>query len=433
MATVAVVGLGKIGLPLAVQYASAGWAVIGADASPERVALVNAGLEPFPGEEELPERLRRAVDDGRLTATIDTTAAASAAQVVVVVVPLLTDEADQPVFDALDSATATIAGALRPGTLVIYETTVPVGTTRQRFLPLLESLSGLTVGRDFLLAFSPERVLTGRVFRDLRRYPKIVGGLNEPSTRAATDFYTSVLSFDARPDLPRPNGVWDVGSPEAAELTKLMETTYRDVNIALANEFATFAQRIGLDVYEAIAAANSQPYSHVHTPGVSVGGHCIPVYPKLYLATDPGATLVRVARNVNEAMPGAVLGMLSEALGQLDGCEVVILGASYRPAVKETALSGVFALHDGLISKGARVRVHDPLFTAAELDRLGLPPFARGDAADAVILHTAHTEYLSWGPTDVRGVSVVVDGRNFTSTAAWPGVHHITLGRGALS
>src|SRR5690606_31775712 len=162
-----------------------------------------------------------------------------------------------------------------PGTLVSYETTLPVGTTRDRWAPMLEAGSGLTVGEDFHLVFSPERVLTGRVFSDLRRYPKLVGGVDAASTAAGTAFYEAVLDFDEREDLPRPNGVWDLGSSEASEMAKLAETTYRDVNIGLANQFARFADLHGLDVMKVIESCNSQPYSHIHRPGIAVGGHCI--------------------------------------------------------------------------------------------------------------------------------------------------------------
>ena len=162
---------------------------------------------------------------------------------------------------------------------------------------MLEQGSGLTAGRDFHLVFSPERVLTGRVFADLRRYPKLVGGLDEAGATKAREFYEAVLEFDERPDLDRPNGVWDLGSAEAAELAKLAETTYRDVNIGLANQFARFADRHGIDVHQVIDASNSQPYSHIHRPGIAVGGHCIPIYPRLYLWNDPDATVVRAARD----------------------------------------------------------------------------------------------------------------------------------------
>lgn len=149
-----------------------------------------------------------------------------------------------------------------------------------------------------------------------------------------------MLTFDERPDLARPNGVWDLGSPEAAELAKLAETTYRDVNIGLANQFALFADKSGIDVYAVIEACNSQPYSHIHRPGIAVGGHCIPVYPRLYLSVDPEASIVRDARSVNASMPERVVTRAAELVGSLDGLDVVVLGASYRGGVKETAFSG---------------------------------------------------------------------------------------------
>src|SRR5262249_32287279 len=156
-----------------------------------------------------------------------------------------------------------------------YETTLPVGTTRNRWAPMLEEGSGLTAGKDFFLVFSPERVLTGRVFADLRRYPKLVGGIDAESARHGVEFYQAVLDFDDRSDLNRANGVWDLGSAEASELAKLAETTYRDVNIGLANQFARFADTVGVDVTKVIEACNTQPYSHIHSPGIAVGGHCI--------------------------------------------------------------------------------------------------------------------------------------------------------------
>ena len=182
----------------------------------------------------------------------------------------------------MENATKSLAEHLTPGTLISYETTLPVGTTRNRWKPMIEEISGLTEGKDFHLVFSPERVLTGRVFADLRRYPKLVGGLNDAGTAKGIDFYQQVLDFDDRDDLPRANGVWDMGTAEAAEMAKLAETTYRDVNIGLANQFGKYAAANGIDVYKVIDACNSQPYSHIHRPGIAVGGHCIPVYPVSY-------------------------------------------------------------------------------------------------------------------------------------------------------
>src|SRR5690606_38082918 len=263
---VCVVALGKIGLPLAVQFASKGHEVIGADVNKRVVDQVNEGVEPFPGEHRLGELLAESVAAGRLRATTDTTAAVRESEAVVVVVPLFVDAEGVPDFGWMDSATEAIAAGLQPGTLVSYETTLPVGTTRERWAPMLERGSGLMAGKDFHLVFSTERVLTGRVFADLRRYPKLVGGIDEASAEAGMRFYSAVLDFDERDDLPHPNGVWDLGSSEASEMAKLAETTYRDVNIGLANQFARFADKRGLDVMKVIEACNSQPYSHIHRP-----------------------------------------------------------------------------------------------------------------------------------------------------------------------
>jgi nucleotide sugar dehydrogenase len=295
---------------------------------------------------------------------------------------------------------------------------------------MLEAVSGLEEGVDFHLVFSPERVLTGRVFADLQRYPKLVGGLTADGTKRAVAFYEAVLDFDERPDLERPNGVWNLGTAEAAEMAKLAETTYRDVNIGLANQFARFAAQQGIDVHQVIEAANSQPYSHVHRPGIAVGGHCIPVYPRLYLAGDPDATIVRAAREANMAMPAYAVGLLGAACGRLAGSRVVVLGASYRGRVKETAFSGVFPIVQALVAEGADVRVHDPLYSDQELVSLGFAPHALGEPADAAVVQADHDMYRTLSADDLPGVKVLLDGRDVTDPALWSGVTRIVIGRG---
>ncbi len=432
---ITVVALGKIGLPLAVQFATRGHHVLGADVNGDLVDLVNKGEEPFPGEAHLAEYLAAVVhgthpSGGRLEATTDTTDAVRRSEAVVVVVPLFVDAAGKPDFGWMDDATRAIAAGLQPGTLVSYETTLPVGTTRTRFAPMLEQGSGLVAGRDFPLVFSPERVFTGRVFEDLRKYPKLIGGIDDASAKRGRAFYEAVLTFDERPDLDRPNGVWDLGSAEAAEMAKLAETTYRDVNIGLANQFARFAGEHGIDVHQVIEASNSQPFSHIHRPGIAVGGHCIPVYPRLYLWGDGEATVVRAAREANAAMPEYTVGLLEGAHGDLTGQTVLVLGASYRGGVKETAFSGVFATVAALRGRGATVLVDDPMFTDAELTRLDLPPYPKGTAVDAAILHTDHAAYRSLTTADLPGVRTVVDGRAVLDPANWQGVTLRVLGRG---
>lgn len=426
---ICVVALGKIGLPLAVQFASSGHNVVGADVDQGVVDLVNRGEEPFPGEAHLAEKLRENVDAGRLRATTDTTAAVAEADAVVLVVPLFVAADGTPTWDWMDAATEAVGRGLKPGTLVSYETTLPVGTTRTRFAPRLEELSGLKAGEDFHLVFSPERVLTGRVFEDLRKYPKLVGGINQASTDAAVAFYEAVLQFDDRPDLAQPNGVWDLGSSEASEFAKLAETTYRDVNIGLANQFARYADQIDVDVLKVIDASNSQPFSHIHRPGIAVGGHCIPIYPRLYLWNDPAATVVSAAREANAGMPEYSIDLLAAAVGDLSGVGVLVLGAAYRGSVKETAFSGVFPLVEGLKARGAVPYVSDPMYTDAELERLKLTPH-RGEDVAAAVVQADHPEYAALTPADLPGVRVLVDGRRVTDPAAWQGdgVRRIVIG-----
>jgi nucleotide sugar dehydrogenase len=427
---ITVVGLGKIGLPLAVQFAKSGHQVFGADVNQRLVDLVNSGAEPFPGEANLAEYLKEVVSSGELRATTDTVSAVADSDAVVVVVPLFVDDEARPDFGWMDSATQDIARGLKPGTLVSYETTLPVGTTRTRWKPMIEEISGLSEGADFHLVFSPERVLTGRVFADLRKYPKLVGGLSEAGAARAVDFYEAVLQFDERPDLDRPNGVWDLGSAEAAEMAKLAETTYRDVNIALANQFGAFAAAHGIDVYQVIEASNSQPYSHIHRPGIAVGGHCIPVYPRLYLWNDPDATVVRAAREANAAMPAYSIGVAAQAAGgSLEGLEVAVLGASYRGGVKETAFSGVFATVAELERVGARVRVQDPMFTDSELRELGWEPYDIGQPVDVVVVQADHPEYRSLTQADFPSARVVLDGRRTLDPERFPDVRFLVVGQ----
>ena len=428
---IAVIALGKIGLPLAVQFADMGHEVVGVDVQQTVVDKVNAGTEPFPGEAHLQEKMSELVPAGKLRATTDYSEAIPGVDAIVIVVPLfVNDETWQPDFGWMEAATRSFAEHLTPGTLISYETTLPVGTTRNRWKPMIEEISGLTEGKDFHLVFSPERVLTGRVFEDLRKYPKLVGGLSPEGTARGIDFYEQVLTFDERPDLPQGNGVWDMGSAEAAEMAKLAETTYRDVNIGLANQFGKFAAANGIDVHKVIDASNSQPYSHIHRPGIAVGGHCIPVYPRLYLYTDPDATIVRTAREANMTMPGYAIALAEGALGDLKDRRVVVLGASYRGRVKETAFSGVFPTVELLASKGVKVLVHDPMYTDDELAKYGFTPYHRGEPVDAAILQADHPEYLEFTPADLPGLAVIVDGRGVLDPARWEGVAYRSIGDG---
>jgi UDP-N-acetyl-D-glucosamine dehydrogenase len=405
---VVVVALGKIGLPLAVQIAQSGHSVVGCDINPEVVELVNRAEPPFPGEAGLEEALAEVIASGALRAQVDTTAAVSEGpDLVVTVPPLAVDQAAKPDWAALDSAIAAIGGGLQAGTTVAVETTLPVGTTRGRIAPALEATSGLKSEQEFFTIFSPERVYSGRIFADLASYPKLVGGLSEAGEARGAELYRSFLEAE----------IWPMGSAEAAEMVKLAETTYRDINIAFANELARFSDRAGIDVERVIEAANSQPFSHIHSPGIAVGGHCIPVYPRFYLEGDPDAALPAAARAVNDAMPSYAAERLEKALGGLQGARVLVLGAAYRGGVKETAFSGVFGVIKALEALGANALVSDPLYSDEELTALGLTPWD-GEAIDAAIVQADHAEYAKLSAADLPGARIVLDGRGVLDAAS---------------
>jgi UDP-N-acetyl-D-glucosamine dehydrogenase len=421
-----VIALGKIGLPLAAQIALAGHEVVGADVDPRVVDAVNAAEPPFPGEAGLAEALHEVVGDGRLRAVRDATAAvAENADLVVAVPPLMVDEHARPDFRILDAVIDEVGAGLRPETVVCVETTLPVGTTRARVAPALAARSGLEPESDFWAVHSPERVFSGRVFRDLATYPKLVGGLSDEGETRAVALYESFLDAEVRA----------MGSAEAAELTKLAETTYRDLNIAFANELARYADAIGVDAGRVIDAANTQPFSHIHRPGVAVGGHCIPVYPRFLLAGDPHARLPAVAREINEGMPAYAVRRLEAALGDdLAGRRVLILGVAYRGGVKETAFSGAFGLRDALAAHGAEPLAADPLYDAAELQELGFGPWT-GGPVDAAVVQADHAEYAHLTPDDVPGARVVLDGRGIVEPGPLraAGVEVLRLGDGGVA
>jgi nucleotide sugar dehydrogenase len=434
--TVAVVGLGKIGLPLAVQYAQHGWSVVGCDINPLVVEKINAGQSHIQEEPGLAAGVADAVHKELLSATLDAAEAAHQASVVVVIVPVVIGANHEVAFDAIDAATAAIGAGLRPGTLVIYETTLPVGTTARRFRDILEYTANLEAGHDFFLAYSPERVKTGRIFRDLRTYPKVVGGIEERSTGAAIAFYRSVLDAE----------VIVMPSTDEAEFVKLIETAHRDVNIALANEFACFADAHGLDVAVAIAAANTQPESHIHTPGVGVGGHCIPVYPYFLFSSVekisaqsshselPMLILPRYARRINDSIAGYAVHRIEAEIGSLVQQPILILGVAYRGNVRETAFTSAKLLRDALLARGARVYVDDPLFTEEELQTLGYTPLPielEGEVR-AIILQASHEAYQSLDFSRFERCQIVLDGRSVLrrETIESLGMRYLTIGDG---
>lgn len=409
---VAVIGMGKIGLPLAINFALHHKNVIGVDIQEEVVDKIINGIEPFPGEHMLQERLKKVINQGSLTASSNLASSISSAEVIVVCIPLMLDENGNPEFTNMDDLVTKIGRTMKEGALICFETTLPVGTSRNRFTAILEVESSLLVGTDFNVVFSPERVLTGRIFHDLSVYPKLVGGVTQSCTTRGVEFYESVIDSEKRDDLSKPNGVWAMENAEAAEFAKIAETTFRDVNIGLANEFAIYAKKYGIDIYKVIEAANSQPFSHIHKPGIAVGGHCIPVYPKFYTWNNSEAQIVEAARQRNLNMPSRAVNQIIEAIGSIAGMKIGILGITYRPGVKEVALSGAITLLKLLKNEGARVFGDDPLLTREEIISLGFDGAGVPNEIEGVILQTSHPEYEEFDFMGRRNLQFFYDGRN---------------------
>jgi len=411
--TVTVVGAGKMGLPLAAQFASHGWHVIAVDIDESVVAAINEGRAHVDEEPGLADRVAEVHAAGMLRATTDGTAAARESDVIVLIVPVMLDDERRPDYRYMDSAARSVAPGVRAGATVIFETTLPVGDTRNRYVPVLEEASGLHADEDFFVAFSPERLFTGAVFKNLATYPKLVGGVGQASTDRAGSFYASVLDAE----------VVKMSSSEAAELSKLADTTYRDVNIAYANQLAAYADSVGVDVQEVIATANSQPYSHIHQPGLGVGGHCIPVYPHFLLSRDPAFTLIEESRRVNDGQVDVAIAALDGALGGLEDVAVLVLGLTYREGVKELAYSRALPLVDGLLARGARVSAWDPLLSAGETRSWadvtawdwGSPSPAR-----AIVVQTADPVFRDLDADWFPEAEVLIDGRNALREVRFP-------------
>jgi nucleotide sugar dehydrogenase len=401
---VAVVGAGKMGLPLAAQFASHGWRVTAIDVQEAVVAAINEGRSHVGEEPGLSELVAAAHADGRLRATTDGAAAARESDVVVLIVPVMLDDEQQPDHRLMDAAVDAVAPGLHAGSTVIFETTLPVGDTRARYGARLTEATGLRADEDLFVAFSPERLYSGAALRNLATYPKLVGGLGPASTARAASFYDSVLDAE----------IVAMSSAEAAELSKLADTTYRDVNIALANELARYADRVGVDVQEIIAAANSQPYSHIHQPGLGVGGHCIPVYPHFLLARAPELELIAQARRVNDGQVGLAIKAIQKRLESLDGVPILVLGLTYRHGVKELAYSRALPLIDRLTFHGAVVSAWDPLLSEDEIGRANAAPWRWGETAPfrAIVTQTADPAFQSLDPGWFPELELLFDGRN---------------------
>ena len=405
--TIAIIGAGYVGVPLAEVFGQAGHTILLVETVPERVEMLNRGesyVDDVPSES-----LRELVDAGRLKATGDYDDLRDADAIQLARPTPLSPPREPDLSIVLDSARE-ISTRLKPGQLVALESTTYPGTTRERLLPILEE-SGLKAGEDFHLAFSPERVDPGREDWTTKTTPKVVGGLTEECTRRALDLYGSAV-----------DSVVEVSSPEAAELTKLLENIFRSVNIALVNELAQLCDRMGLDIWEVVDAAATKPFGYMRfEPGPGLGGHCLPVDP-FYLSWkarqyDFYTEFIELAGKVNQNMPYFCRSLISQALNHgaqrsVSGSKVLVLGVSYKADVNDTRESPALKLIELLQTAGAEVAYHDP--HVPELPRHGLssqPLDASG--YDCVAIVTAHSS-IDYDRL-VDDASLVVDFRNATN------------------
>jgi len=406
MRTIAIVGAGYVGVPLAHVFADAGQSVLLVDVVSERVERLNRGdsyIEDVPSEV-----LKRHVDAGLLTATTDYERLREADAILVALPTPLSDQRE-PDLTILTDAAEEIAPHLQPGQLVVLESTTYPGTTRERIAPILER-SGLKAGEDFHLAFSPERVDPGREDWTTKTTPKVVGGMTAECTRRAVELYSSAV-----------DRVVEVSSPEAAELTKLLENIFRSVNIALVNELAQLCDRMGLDIWEVVDAAATKPFGFMRfEPGPGLGGHCLPVDP-FYLSWkarqyDFYTEFIELAGKVNQNMPYFCRSLVSQALNHgaqrsLSGSQVLVLGVAYKADVSDTRESPALKLIELLRNAGADVSYHDP--HVPELPKLGLASQPLEPAGyDCVTIVTAHSSIDYEGLVD--DAKLVVDFRNAT-------------------
>jgi UDP-N-acetyl-D-glucosamine dehydrogenase len=380
---VGVIGVGYVGLPLAVAFAEAGEHVVAVDVDHRKIASLTAGESYI---EDIPSERLRAVMGSVEPTTHYAPLARTDAVVICVPTPLTRNR--EPDLGPLNAAGRALAGVLRRGQLVVLESTTYPGTTRERLVPLLEE-SGLLVGDGINVAFSPERVDPGRVDYTLRNTPKVLGGMTDVCADRAEALYRLICDHIVR-----------VSTPEAAELTKLLENIFRSVNIALVNELAILADRMGIDIWEVVDAAATKPYGFMRfEPGPGMGGHCLPVDP-FYLAWrarefELSTEFVELAGKVNQQMPYFCVERIERALNDVykpvRGSEIAILGVSYKGGVGDTRESPALRIMQVLMDRGGRLQYHDPY--VASLPQLGLEsvPLETATAdADAVVLVTAH-------------------------------------------
>ena len=405
---ICVLGLGYIGLPTASTFATQGLKVIGVDVNPRVVEILqNGGLHIHePG-------LRTLVQAALSSGNLEISDQPQPADAFIIAVPTPFYEDKRADLRAVTAAAEAILPCLESGNLVVLESTSPPRTTLELLVPILER-SGMQAGKDFHLVYSPERVLPGQILREMIENARVIGGVSPACAAAGRDLYATFV-----------RGEIVLTDATTAEMVKLMENTYRDVNIAIANEFARLADSFQVNVWEAIALANRHPRVNILKPGPGVGGHCISVDPWFLVEAAPYQTpLIQAARMVNSTQPDYVAGLVRSVCGDLKGRRIAVLGLSYKPDVDDLRESPAIEIAQSLAAAGAEVIAYEP--NKPELQIAGLACAATLEAAlecvDLIALLVAHSDFLRLEPTSVAALTttrIVVDAVNGWSSPAW--------------
>ncbi len=411
---IVVVGVGYVGLPLLCTFAGAGFQSTGVDINKERVELINKGICPVIGDEPgLSDLLKERVEFGNLRATTDYDSCDEADGIFVCVdTPI--DEKKKPILDSLKKAVSEIGMHIKEGAMVSIESTIPPGTMYDVVIPLLENSSGLEAGKDFSVVHCPERVMPGRLLLNLTSYDRVLGGLDEKSIELGVHFYSSFMKGQLHPT--------DLLS---AEITKTIENTYRDVQIAFANEVALACEKLGADAFEIRRLVNTCPFRDMHIPGAGVGGYCLPKDPWLFASSVPNLRLklIPTAREINESMPRHMVQLIREGIKEsgkrMRASKITILGLAFLRDSDDTRNSPAFSIIDAL-SESAELVVHDPL-----VERKYKVPLTKDlkealKDSDCAVLVTDHSVYREMDLDFMRSLMrtpFIVDGRNVFNAA----------------
>lgn len=403
--SIAIFGLGHMGLPTAALLAESGLRVRGVDINNKNVEIINSGHSPImePGLDEI---VKKTVEKDLLSATTDSKGAVTNSQIIMVIVPTPVDRNKKSDLSAVISACRSISENLKKEHLVIIESTVPPGTCQNLVVPILEE-SGLKAGQDFKVAYTPERALPNNTLYEMTHNARVIGGIDSESTKMASSLYERITDGD----------IIMVQNLVTAEMVKLMENTYRDTNIALANELALVCSAMDVDAIEAIQAANHHPRVNIHTPGPGVGGHCLSIDPYFIVETalenGVDTPLIRTSREVNEGMPGEVSRIVQSALEDMgktiEGSEIGILGVAYKGNVADARETPAKPLIKNLIKKGANVVVNDPYVSPDVINSWGaeIVDLKRALSSDCVVLVTDHDLYLNIKPSMILNGLIV--------------------------